>query len=467
VVRSHRDPAVDARTVELLQRTAGRSRTILIRGGIVVSMDPAIGILRGDVLLRDGKIAEVAPDLSAAGGPGTIPVDARGTIVMPGLVESHLHAWMGQLRGLAPTMNMASYLELFPGNLAHAYRPHDIYIGTLVSALTALDGGVTTIIDNFHNARSREHSNASVEAVLDAGIRAVHAAGPALSGDWERQWPADVLRLRDEYSRHPLVTFRLFDALPTAEVWQFAREHQLWMSHEMGGPYAANLPDLHAKGLLTAHHTFNHCFGVAVPTWALIADAGAQVNVDPRSDANFGLGPATPPVDEALRHGILPGLSMDNELQYGADMFIEMQTLLNGHRGRTFATNNAAGEDVAEHLSISQVLEFATRGSAANAGLADTIGSLTPGKDADLILISATDFNLAPFNDVLGTLVGFANRTNVDTVFVAGELVKWRGTLIGVDLDRIIATAQASRDHVLTARGFDASLVPLSALTSR
>lgn len=440
-------------------------RPILIRRGTVVSMDASIGNFTGDVLLHEGKIVSVGKDLTH--GPDTIVVDASGTIVMPGFVDSHLHAWQGQLRGIAPLVDFMAYRDLSHVRLAPRYRPHDAYVGTLMTSLQALDGGVTTIVDNSHNSRTYDHACAAVEGALDGGIRIVHASGAAVAGGTDIDWPAAVLRLRDDYfaSDAQLATLRLFDITPEPAVWQFARDHGFWMSHEMGAGLVDNLSDFAKMGSLTEKHTFNHCFGTIDTDWRLIADAGAQVNVAPRSDAYYGLGPSFPPVDQALAVGIRPGLSMDSEISYGIDMFVEMQALLSGHRGRTFATQSAGGN--AEHLTVQDVLEFATLGGAANAGLSGRVGALKPGMDADLILVRNDAFNTAPANNFLATLVGMANRSNVDTVFVAGRPVKWGGRLVRADLEGVRDAVEASRDYLLRSAGLELDRFADAGVTDR
>lgn len=450
-----RDHAADARALEELERTPVHDRRVLLEGGTIVSMDPVLGNLVGDVLIRGTVIAQVGPDLAAtAVGDDTIVVDATGTIVMPGLVDSHLHAWAGQMRGLAPAVDFQTYMALTHAGVAGHYRPHDMYVGNLVTSLQCLDAGVTTILDNSHNARTADHSSAAVEALFDAGIRAVHASGAPRAGDWDEQWPADVTRLRDEYfaSEDQLVNLRLFDGFPVPEVWELARNEGLWVSTEMGN-HVDNLADLHAKGLLTAEHTFNHCFRMSDDDWMLIRDTGVQVNVCPRSDASFGLGFGREPVRKALSLGIRPGLSMDNEISYGIDMFVEMQTLLLQQRAHTFESTFAEEPDVPDHLGLEEILEFATVRGAQNCNLGDKVGSLTAGKEADVVLVSTTDVSTFPLTNALATLVTFAGRGNVDTVLVGGEVRKWRGRLVGHDLAKVRRTVEASRDYLLSAQG--------------
>ncbi|MGW5105924.1 amidohydrolase family protein [Nocardia sp. NPDC004123] len=453
---SDRDRSQDAAVLaSLTARDA--DRPILITGGTVLTRDPAIGdFAAGDVLVRGNRIVEVGADL-ADKVPCAIIVDASDAIVIPGFVDSHVHAWEGQLRSTAPVLDFPGYLGSTAFGYGPRYRPHDNYVGTLATALVALDAGITTFIDNSHNSRTPDHSNAAVEALFDAGIRAVHASGAPVRAD-APHWPGDVERLQAEYftSDDQLVTLRLFDLYPSAELWEFAKQHDLWVSHDMGAHIenvADVLADLAAKGLLTDKHTFNHCFDLPDKAWELIADSGAAVNVCPRSDAAFGLGSGFPPIDKIRELGLRPGISGDNEISYALSAFSEMQTLLNGQRGRMFQRIVAGDESVPEPLSPADVFEFATLGGAANAGLVDKTGSLTPGKQADVVLVRTTDVNTAPLSNALATLTAFAHPGNVDTVFVDGQVRKFRGVLVGHDLGRIRGLIEASRDYLFAACG--------------
>jgi 5-methylthioadenosine/S-adenosylhomocysteine deaminase len=272
-----RDTGADVRTLAELRQPGGRP--VLIKGATILSQDPAVGdYATGDILIRDGKIAQVGADLTRQAAEAVV-IDAAGTIAVPGFVDAHVHAWEGQLRGAAPTLDFGGYLGFTAFGYGPHYRPHDNYTGTLATALVALDAGITTIIDNSHNSRTPEHSSAAVEALIDSGIRGVHASGAPVGADLPT-WPADVSRLRSEYfsSEDQLVTLRLFDVYPSADLWEFARREGLWMSNEMGS-HIDNVADvlagLAAKGLLTSDHAFNHCNVLPDTTWELIKRSGA------------------------------------------------------------------------------------------------------------------------------------------------------------------------------------------------
>ncbi|MFG1667764.1 amidohydrolase family protein [Streptomyces sp. Y7] len=439
---------------EALREPAGRP--VLLRAGAVITLDPALGNLVGDVLIDGAEIVAVGPDLKERAGEYAIVVDARDMIVIPGLVDSHLHAWAGQLRGISSDLDFNTYMGLVHMKVAPGYRPDDMYTGNLLSALVALDGGVTTILDNSHNARTLDHMTAAVEGLTAAGIRAVHASAPPVDGSVAlADWTRDLERLSERYfaSEDQLLTLRVMDLSASEDLWRYARDHDLWVTTEMGS-YITHLGDLARAGLLTEKHTFNHCLTLPDDDWRRIADAGAAVNLCARSDAHFGLGQAVPPVDQALSVGLVPGLSTDNETVYLTDMLTEMQHLVTLHRGHTFA-RLAAGEQ-ASQLTAEQVLGFATVGGAANCGLGDRIGSLTPGKQADVVLLRRTDLNTAVSTNAFVTLIGLANRGNVDSVFVAGRVRKWRGHLVGQDVPRMVAAAEASRSRLMDELGLRA-----------
>ncbi len=444
----------DAEVRESLARQ-GAAAAILIKGGCVLTRDPAIGDFEtGDVLVTGGKIAEVGP--SIAEHRGTVTLDAKDAIVIPGFVDAHVHAWEGQLRGTAPVLDFPAYMRYTRGGYGPHYRPHDNYVGTLATALVALDSGITTMIDNSYNNPTPEHADAAVEALLDSGIRAVYALGSPAEEPGSG-WAADALRLRKRYfsTEDQRLTLRLFSAGLAAELWKFARQESFWLSTEMGDHIPdvdAALKDMHDRGYLTARHTFNHCIHLSKQSWRLIADAGVTVNMGPRSDAAFGLGSGFPEIDAALAAGIRPGLSGDNELSYGLSMFAEMQALLIGHRSRTLERAHTA-QGAPHHLTPSDAFEFATTGGAVNAGLSHWVGSLTPGKGADIVLIRTFDVNVAPASSALAAVTSFAHSGNVDTVLVGGQLRKFRGQLVNHDFAAVRAMTESSRDYLMAARG--------------
>jgi 5-methylthioadenosine/S-adenosylhomocysteine deaminase len=429
------------------------STATLITGATVLPVDPAVPVLpRGDLLIRDDLIADVGPDLVAAAGPDALIVDGAGMIAIPGFVDSHLHAWEAQLRGVAPQVDFAGYLGLTAFGAGPRYSPNDVRTGVRASALTALAGGITTLVDNAHDAVTPDHARAAVEGLRDAGIRGVSAVGAPFGAD-PTGIAALAAALRDEYAG-PLLGVRCFEVNPSVDSWREARDLGLWVSTELG-PHTPGLDavfqDLAAAGLLGPDHALNHCYDLSSEVWSMIGHSGAAVNLCPRSDVAFALGSAVSPVARARAAGVAIGLSNDNEVSYGIDMFAEMATLHLRHRGEVLR-RRAAGEPEVEDLDPAALLHFATLGGAANAGLADLVGSLTPGKQADVVLLRVDD-GPVPVLDPLAAVTAFARPSSVDTVMVAGRMLKRHGRLLDPGLDQVRSEITASRARLGISAG--------------
>jgi cytosine/adenosine deaminase-related metal-dependent hydrolase len=428
---------------------------ILLRGGTIISLDKKVGdLVRGDVLIEGKRIAAIAPELKA---PDAQVIEAQDTIIIPGLVDSHRHSWEAQLRRINPNSpTLADYSNATHLSFAKFYRPEDMYAGNYLTAIGCIDAGITCVIDNSHNARSADHSDAAVEALMDSGIRAIHASGAPQAGDWAKQWPGDLERLQKKYfaSTDQLVTLRMFSG-PNRANWAAARKLGLRITTEFTGPKMAGLVEpMGAEKLVGPDNTFNHCGGLPESTWKMLVDSGANVNVCPRSDAQYGLGEGVCALQHAWDHGIKPGFSVDNETSYSTDMFTEMRVAF--YLQRAIAQNRRflGDQNAPKPLTIRDVLYCATMGGAHCAGLDDKIGSLAVGKEADLIIIRSDDINLFPSNNAIGTVVQAAERSNVDTVIIGGRVRKFRGKVVGLDMKSLKAMIEASRRHLFDAVGY-------------
>lgn len=463
--------ANDAETLDrLLEAHEDNDRRILVRGGTILSMDPAIGdMLRGDILIRGKTIEAIALDLSEAGRDGqAVVVDAEDMIVIPGFHDTHRHCWQGQFRRLLPGADLDEYIQAMHYTFAPQYRPEDVYAATVISALGAIDSGVTCLLDFFHNTRSPAHSDASIQAFSETGIRAVHASGPPLVGEWEKQWPQDIVRLRETYfsSDDQLMTLRLavFALLDlggptvalTPENLAFARDLGLETSADAAfGPSAsANVEALGRAGLLGPDITLIHGTDMTDEAWRMVAEAGVLVSLCPTSDPQIGCFGSVPPIQKALDYGVRPGLSVDVECCLSTDMFVQMQAIYTIQRMAVFNQQFLEDPNAREPITARHVLEMATVDGAAVNGLAHKVGTLTPGKEADIVFISAQDVNTMPLNNAIGTVVLGADTRNVDSVFVAGNARKWRGELVGADMNSVRRLVYESRDYLLGASGY-------------
>ena len=443
--------AGDETLEQLMRSRKDPRRRVLLRGGTIISMDASVGnFAKGDLLIEGKKILTVGPSIQAAAQH----IDATGMILIPGFADPHRHSWEGQLRGLNPNaVTIADYNAYTHQGFGPFYRPHDMYVGNLATALGCIDAGITCIIDNSHNSRTSAHSDAAIQALFDSGIRGVHASGAPQFGNWDQQWPQDLTRIQQTYfsSDDQLVTLRMFSGV-NATNWRFAKQLGLWITTEGGG--GSQLPVVAGLGLLDNRHTFNHMGNTPDLNWQLIRDAGATVNVCPRSDPQYGLAEGIPALQGALDHGMRPGLSVDNETSYSTDMFTEMRVAFFFQRGVRRNGIFKGLPNPPAPVKVQDMLEFATVRGVENAGLLHKVGTLTPGKEADIVLIRAEDLNTMPIANAFDTVVQQAHAGNVDTVFIGGQVRKWRGKLVDVNLKKLREMVYESRQYLFEQRGF-------------
>jgi 5-methylthioadenosine/S-adenosylhomocysteine deaminase len=428
---------------------------ILLKGGTIVSMDPQVGnFAKGDVLIEGKKIIGVGGEGQVKPSSGAQVIDASNTIVIPGFVDAHRHSWEGQLRRIIPDGSIGEYMATTHNGFARYYRPHDIYVGNLITALGCIDAGITCIIDNCHNSRSAAHSDAAVQALIDSGIRASHASGAPQTGDWDKQWPQDLERLQKKFfaSTDQLITLRMFAGMDR-ELWALARRLGLRITTESNAA-GREFEEFSNEKLLRPDNTFNHCQGWPDAVWQRVKDSGATVNVCPRSDSQYALGEGVSAFQKALDHGMRPGFSIDNEVSYGTDMFTEMRVAFYVQRAMATYRKTNGDAKAPALVGVRQVLESATLGGAACAGVADKCGSLTPGKEADIVMIRTDDINVYPSNHALGTVALAADARNIDTVIIGGQVRKRRGKMVGVNMDKFRQMSDESREYLFTKAGY-------------
>ncbi|URN09707.1 amidohydrolase family protein [Actinomadura madurae] len=466
----------DAQGLREIRDRGASTRGILLRGASIVSMDPGIGDLpTGDLLVSGSTIAQIGPDLSGAAGPDTVVIDASGHILAPGFQDAHRHCWQTQFRRWLPDADLAYYLELMHFGIAPAYTPHDVYAGTRLAAAGALDAGVTTVLDFFHNPKTPAHSDAAVQAWRDSGARAVIANCPTLAGERDGRWLADLTRLRAKElsSDDALVTLRMGvgakiapmvtgELALSADSLESARDLGVGVTVDaVFGPLASeHIAEIAATGLLGPDVTWIHCTSLDGEAWRVLADAGCPVVIAPTSDSLLGCEAGVAPVLEALEHGVAPALSVDVECSLPSDMFSQMQAVLNAQRMLSQRDRYAGDEGAPPMLTAREVLGYATVAGAKANGVAARTGSLTPGKQADLLIVDAMAVNNMPLNDAVGTLVLGADPRNITGVLVAGEPRKWAGRLLDVDPRELAASVMESRDAVLERSGCE---VPIAA----
>src|SRR5262245_53672872 len=441
------------------------NKQVLLKGGTVLTMDPSLGNFRNaDVLIEGAKIAKVGPNLPVNGAE---VIDASNMIVMPGFIDTHRHIWEGLLRNVGadtPLEGREGYIRFVLGKFAPSFRPQDAYVGNLVSALGALDAGITTLLDWSHIQGSPEHTDAVIKALQDSGMRAVFAYGFPRRGDWNDRQPSWFVRAAKEYfsSKDQMITYAL--AAPGPEFvdfeiardhWKLAREVDARITTHVGvGSYGmeGKVQEMGEAGLLRDDTTYIHCTTLNETEIQMIVDSGGTVSL--ASPVEMMMGHGVPPVQKFLDRGLKPSLSVDVETNVPGDMFTQMRSIAALQHGLSFEKELSQSGSVSERITSYDVLSYATIEGAKANGLAHKTGSLTPGKEADLIMLRTDKPNVFPVNDPVGAVVWSMDTSNVDTVFVAGKPMKRNGRLLHVDWNAVKNAVNDSRDYVIRKSGF-------------
>jgi len=421
--------------------SGGPGQRLLLKGGVVLTMDPRLGDFENaDVLIEGSKIAAVGASL-----PANAPiVDASNMIVMPGFVDTHRHIWQGQLRNILPNGRLdPDYFRDIGASARNAYRPEDVYVGDLLSAWGAINAGITTLLDWSHISNSPEHSDAAVQGLRESGIRAVYGYGTGAAGP-RNQYPQDIRRLRKQYfnTDDQLLTLALATAFDPKH-WEVAREVGAPITlHDNGSGLLLPLAKLMGPDV-----TYIHCCHLTAEEWKLIASSGGSLSLATPIEMEMGHG--IPPIQQALDHKIPWSLSNDVETEIPSDFFTQMRTNFFLQRMQIFTRERAKESNVPPLLTVKDIVHVATAGGARANWLDKRTGSLTPGKEADVILLTANAINVTPLNHAYGAIVLGMDTSNVDTVFVGGRVKKWQGQLVGADLDQLRTRSAQSRDYLL------------------
>jgi 5-methylthioadenosine/S-adenosylhomocysteine deaminase len=489
--------------------TGKANRRYLIRNGIVMSMDPQVGnFARADVLIEGKKILAIGPNINA--GNASI-IDARDRIVMPGFIDTHHHQFETALRSFLadgllisdPTSGPSgdtTYFEYILSTFAPVYRPQDVYINELFGGLSQLDDGVTTVLDVSQIHHSAQHSDAAVQALFDTGRRAAFGYFESAGAVAGNVYPSDAFRIKQRWfsSTDQLVTMvmggevYLGDSV-TQQSWTIGRQLGLQIAAHILSPFGIRpTMDALAQGQGGSNHNigigpdnlFIHMTGMSDMAWNRVKQAGAQVSLAVPIEMNMRHG--MPPILRMQQMGMEPSLSVDVECTLTADFFTQMRSAMNLQRlvvnqmtldkpngnqnlpdPRNWELPQSAVVDpdpaapffgywpkkpanVPPPLTTRDVLRYATVNGAKALRLDGKVGSLKAGKEADIIILDPTLINVAPLNQVPGAVVSLMDRTNVETVIVAGKVRKWKGKLLDVDLNRLRNQLENSRDYIFS-----------------
>jgi 5-methylthioadenosine/S-adenosylhomocysteine deaminase len=430
-------------------------RRILLKGGVVLTLDRQIGdFAQADLLIEDDKIRDVRPNISVSDDVAVI--DAKNRIIIPGFIDTHSHSYQGLLRDSLPNGIVdPDYNRDIQNNMTLHYEAADAYAGMLSTALALIDMGTTTMVDLSQVNHTPEHTDAIIHALKEAGIRAVfgysRGAGP------RSQYPQDISRLRQTYfsSSDQLLTLALGVALES-KIYAFARENGVRaIAHVRLNP--GPLLALGRAGLLRPGDEYIHCTHLNDEAWKLIKDTGGRTSHSPPLEMAMAHG--LPSIQDALDHDLRPSLSSDHAATVGQDMFGMMRTVFNLQRLLILQRRRNGEQRPPPLVTCRDVLEFATIEGARCADLDGKVGTLTPGKEADIVLLRADRISVWPLNNAPSAVVNIMNPSHVDTVFIRGRVRKWHGNLVDVDVPRVLGLISQARDAVFRRSGFALDLV--------
>ncbi len=439
-----------------------RQRRILIKGGVVLTLDPQVGdFAAADVLIEDGKIREVRPDIAVSADTAAI-VDASNRIVIPGFSDTHSHSYQGILRNILSNGRVdPDYNRDIIARLTPAYTPADAYTGMLATALGMIDMGTTGVVDVSQVNNTPEHSDALIKALQDSGIRAVfgYSSGYGPGG----KHPDDIARLKRSYfgSKDQLLSLALGSA-PDPKAFAVAREHEVPVVAHLRNTLpqrndGARLAALASAGLLRPGDEFIHLLHLPPDTWKLIKDSGCHASLSPAIEMTMGHG--IPAIQDALDAGVAPSLSSDHAVTLSPDMFCMMRMAGVVQRYGVYQREKADPQHAPKLLTCRELLAFGTINGARAANVGGKVGTLSPGKEADLVMLKADSIDVWPLNNAYGAVVNLMGPAHVEAVFIAGKVKKWRGALVGVDLPQVLRSMQEARDGLLHRANFPMNLL--------
>jgi 5-methylthioadenosine/S-adenosylhomocysteine deaminase len=501
---------------------SGRAgRRYVIRGGAVMSMDPNVGnFAKADVMIEGKQIVAIGPNLPSGGGtqidatgrivmPGFIDTHHHQfeTALRSFLADGVL---INDLSGSAS--GSTTYYEYILNKFAPVYRPQDVYINELFGGLSQLDAGVTTVHDVSQISHSPAHSDAAIQALIDTRRRAAfgyfESAGNFGAGVPGNQYPQDAERIYNHwFSANNLSSNGLVHMIMGGEVylgdattdqsWTIGRRLGLQIAAHILSPFGIRpIFDKLAAGTggngkiaIGPDNLFIHMTGMSDTAWQKVKDVGAQVSIAFPIEMNMRHG--MPPILRVQSLGMEPSLSVDVECTLTADFFTQMRACMNLQRAlvNQMVLDSPNGNqnlpdpldwglpqsavtapppsfpyfpkppaNIPDPLTTRDVLRYATMNGAKALRLDQKVGSLTPGKEADIIILDATAINVAPLNQVPGAVVSLMDRTNVETVIVAGTVRKWKGRLLDANIDRLRRDLENSRDYLFNAAGIPQDL---------
>lgn len=439
----------------------------LITNAFVITMDADRRLLsKGQVLIEDDVILAVGHDLPS---DDCEILDARGGVVMPGLVDNHRHMWQTNLRAMLADWSLHEYMRGIRFSISPVLTAQDIGDANYIGALDALNAGVTTVFDYSHSVNSPDHATAGAEGLIESGIRAVYGYGLVQAPVEHPAFTSVEDRIKDAHRLHsellPSASSLVTMGMALTEVglipWTDSVK-ELKASAEMNVPVSIHnniffgstvsqgVRAMHEAGLLNERQTHVHCTTCTAEEFTMLADSGCSVVSTP--DTELGMGMGHPLFAEAKAAGVRSVVGCDIITQTGGDLMGQLRVGMQDARVRINDTYNAqnAMPQTLEPKSL-EALSWGTINGAEALGMGSRVGSLEPGKQADILVISADAPNMWPLMEEPGAVIFHSHPSDIETVFIAGKKVKENGRLVGVDYAAARRRAEESRDRILAA----------------
>lgn len=470
--------------------------SILIQHGTVISMDPALGIMRDcDILIEGNTIVKVSPNITAP--PSARIIDATNCLVSPGYVDCHHHLWQQLLRSIGSDWTLMDYALIMRTCFGSLYTADDVYTANYAGCVDLLHNGITTVVDHCHILNSPQHADAAVRALKHARIRGafcyglyanppllnitddstLNTADPAFTPAARR---ADLRRVLAQHfassdgASNTWESSLLVCGLATnepetagaagiaAEI-AFARSAELRLplitSHVAIGHYdisqARVVQHLGDADELGPDLLFSHGAAWTDAECALLARSGAGVVSTPETELQMGMG--HPVAFRAMdRFGCgKVGLGVDVTCSQNNDMVAQARLLLQAQRARdneeAFKKSSPGRPPLTCPRKAADVLRLATQGGADALGIGHLVGSLTPGKRADVVVTACDGLGMVPAVDPVGMLVCNSNASDIRAVLVDGRVVKDEGKVVGVDWEALREDVRKRSERLVRA----------------
>ncbi|SFC23286.1 Cytosine/adenosine deaminase [Flagellimonas taeanensis] len=441
-------------------------RKIVIKGGTLLTFQKEKLVCDElDILVENSKISDIGKHLTITSDMEVVHAD--GMIVSPGLIDTHRHVWESAFKGAASNWTLMEYLNGMLGDIAPKMSPLDVYLGNLLGALEAINAGITTLFDWSHIMNSDEHAEAAIKGLRDSGIRAKFGYGTPGTSVWEwfyeskKTHPTNAYNIKRKYfnSEDELVTMALAirgpeysDLEVTKQDILMGRDLDLQISMHIGGgafgPKYQGIQKLNRLGLLGPDLNFAHGNTLSDLDFCMLADHGCSLSITPEVELQMGLG--LPATGKALKHQITCSLGVDVVTATSGNLFDQMKTALQAERAIQNEKRYQSGE-MLEQLTITDqdIFKMATIGGAKTLGLEDKIGTLEIGKQADIILVDASKLGIAPIINPVAAMVLYAKESDIDTVMVAGNILKQNGVMMYQTTNELIMECQGSAKAIM------------------